>query len=203
MRGDVYLIDDDGAVQRGVKALLSAAGFGSSVFGSAEAFLSALPNLNAQGSVGLVDVCMPGMHGPELLTHLKKTDVRIPVIIMTAHGDIQMAVAAMREGAVDFLEKPFTADELIGALDRAFALANSKSQLSGPPAEDLAARLESLTPREQQVLTSIVEGQTSKAIGRELGLSPRTVEVHRRNIMSKMQAACIADLVRLAISGGW
>lgn len=203
MRGNVYLVDDDDAVQRGVSALLSAAGFCSTVFCSAEAFLAALPNLNSKGSVGLVDVCMPGMQGPELLKHFKNAGIRIPVIIMTAHGDIQMAVSAMREGAIDFLEKPFTANELINALERAFVLTKSESPLSAPSAGELAARLETLTLRERQVLTSIVEGQTSKTAGRELGLSPRTVEVHRRNIMSKLQAANIAELVRIAIYGGW
>ncbi|MFZ5616295.1 MAG: response regulator transcription factor [Pseudomonadota bacterium] len=200
MRGVVCLIDDDAAVQRGVSVLLTAAGYDSSVYGSAEEFLGALPDLDRANSVILVDVCMPGMQGPQLQSRLKADGVAIPLIIMTAHGDIPMATRAMREGAVDFLEKPFTAEELTLALDRAFALSNSHSRVRASAPEDAAQRVNALTPREREVLVAIVDGQSSKLIGRELGLSPRTVEVHRRNIMTKMKASSFAELIRMAVA---
>lgn len=200
MRGVVCLIDDDAAVQRGVSVLLSAAGYDSSVYGSAEEFLGALPDLDRANSIILVDVCMPGMQGPQLQSRLKADGVAIPLIIMTAHGDIPMATRAMREGAVDFLEKPFTAEELTQALDRAFALSNAHSRVRAAAPEDAAQRVNALTPREREVLVAIVDGQSSKLIGRELGLSPRTVEVHRRNIMTKMKASSFAELIRMAVA---
>lgn len=200
MRGVVCLIDDDAAVQRGVGVLLAAAGYKSSVYGSAEDFLKALPELDWANLVILVDVCMPGMQGPQLQAHLKSDGVGIPLIIMTAHGDIPMATRAMREGAVDFLEKPFTSDELTVALDRAFALSNSHARLKTSAPDDLAQRVNALTPREREVFVAIVGGRSSKLIGRDLGLSPRTVEVHRRNIMAKMQASNFAELIRMAVA---
>lgn len=199
-KGAVLLVDDDVAVRRGVAALLTAADYVVTSFASAEAFLAGLPELDVSGAVALVDVCMPGIQGLELLERLQREGVAVPVIVMTAHGDVSMAVRAMRDGAADFLEKPFTSDEVTKALDRAFASARPKPKAgTGAPA-DLRANYEALTPREKEVLLEIVAGATNKEIARNLGVSPRTVEVHRQNLMQKMTAGGLAELVRMAVS---
>lgn len=194
----VYLVDDDPAVQRGVAALLIAAEYAVTVFDSGEALLERMNELDLQNAVLLADVCMPGIQGLELQERLVAERPGTRVIVMTAHGDVTMAVRAMRNGAVDFLEKPFSAREVTTALKRAFALVTS------PPAPvmanpERAANYESLTPREREVLGEMIEGNTNKAIARNLGLSPRTVEVHRQKIMLKMQAGSFAELVRMAV----
>ncbi|MFN0023683.1 MAG: response regulator transcription factor [Parvularculaceae bacterium] len=203
MKGLVFLIDDDAAVRRGVGALLQAAGYRTALFESADRFLAALPNANQSGAVILCDVCMPGMQGPELQQRLRDQAVGIPVVIMTAHGDVQLAVSAMRDGAIDFLEKPFTPDELTKALDRAFTPRVALHPLIDLPTVDIARRIASLTAREREVLREIVNGQSNKAIARDLDLSPRTIEVHRRNLVAKMQATSFAELVRMAIAAGF
>jgi two-component system response regulator FixJ len=144
---------------------------------------------------------MPDMSGVELLEKLKEAGVSIPAVVITGHGDVPMAVAAMKAGAVDFIEKPFEDEVLVEAIKRA------ASQLEGAPApiEDTAtlrARLDSLSDRERQVLSAVVAGLPNKTIGFELGISPRTVEVHRANIMSKMQARNLPELVRMSLAMG-
>jgi two-component system response regulator FixJ len=203
MKGFVYLIDDDAAVRRGVGALLGAAGYRASSFESAEQFLGAIPTLERADCVILTDVCMPGLQGPELQGRLRADGVLIPVVIMTAHGDVQTAVAAMRDGAVDFLEKPFTAEELTRALDRALTRPLAAHPLVDQAPEDLTRRIGTLTPREREVLREVVNGQSNKEIARDLGLSPRTVETHRRNLIAKMEAQSFAELVRMAVVAGF
>jgi len=202
LKGAVYLVDDDTAVQRGVAALLRAADYETSVFKSAEEFLARLPQLDLDRAALLVDVYMPGMQGLELQERLRAEGAPLPVIVMTAHGDIPMAVRAMRNGAIDFLQKPFTAEEVTSALDRAFM--NGASAPSSPPCapSHLADAYASLTPRERAVFESVVGGATNKEIARALSISPRTVEVHRQHIMTKMDAANFAELVRMAVSLG-
>lgn len=192
-KGKVFLVDDDPAVQRGVAALLRAADYDVETFPSGDAFLEKLSSLDINGAVLLVDVRMPGIQGTELQARLAKDNVPLPVIIMTAHGDIPMAVRAMQNGASGFLEKPFMADEVTAALDRA--------QASAPRvgAGEHAARFNLLSPREREVLQELINGATSKEIARTLDLSPRTVEVHRRNIMAKVEAGSLAELVRMAV----
>lgn len=200
MWGHVYLIDDDAAVQRGVMALLKAAGYSVSSYFSAESFLSALATLPRTGVAILLDVCMPGMQGPQLQRRLSADGVAIPVVVMTAHGDVPIAVQAMRDGAVDFLEKPFTAEELTRALDCAFAMTPLPADSGAPAHNEVVKRIEALTPREREVLREIIDGQSNKEIARAFHLSPRTVEVHRRNLMAKMGAGSFAELVRMAVA---
>jgi two-component system, LuxR family, response regulator FixJ len=203
MRGHVYLIDDDAAVQRGVMALLKAAGYAVSGYSSAEIFLTALATLPRSGVAILLDVCMPGMRGPQLQRRLSADGVEIPVVVMTAHGDVPIAVQAMRDGAVDFLEKPFTAEELTRALDRAFAMTPPSTIRGDPAGNEVMKRIEALTPREREVLREIIDGQSNKEIARAFNVSPRTVEVHRRNLMAKMEAGSFAELVRMSVAVGF
>lgn len=198
-KGRVFVVDDDSAVQRGVAALLKAAEYETLVFKSAEDFLKRLSDLNLEHAVILADVCMPGIQGLELQEQLKKDSVNLPVIVMTAHGDIPMAVRAMRNGAIDFLQKPFTVDEIVNALERALSipLPSPKLLQNAPP--KLIDRYVSLTPREKEVLREIVNGNTNKEIARILSISPRTIEVHRQKIMAKMNADSLAELVRMAV----
>ena len=196
----VFLVDDDVAVQRGVSALLTAAEYAVSVYGSADEFLNKLDDLDLSDAAALVDVCMPGIQGLELQERLNAQGVQLPVIVMTAHGDVPMAVRAMQNGAVDFLEKPFTVDEVTSALERAHALLRPIQRLAHSASAALREKYQSLTPRELDVLKEIVSGATNKEIARSLELSPRTVEAHRHNIMAKMEAKSLAELVRMAVA---
>lgn len=200
--GIVFLVDDDAAVQRGVAALLNAADYDTAVFKSAEEFLAKLPSLDLANAAMLVDVCMPGIQGLELQERLNNDGVNLPVIVMTAHGDIPMAVRAMRNGAIDFLQKPFTVDEVTAALERAMSASRPIPKLTQRVPSELLKSYQSLTPRENEILQEIVNGSTNKEIARVLSISPRTVEVHRQNIMTKMNAASLAELVRMAVALG-
>ncbi|GGD11222.1 response regulator transcription factor [Aquisalinus flavus] len=195
----IYLVDDDPAVQRGVAALLVAAEYAVTVFDSGDALLACMDELDFQQAIVLADVCMPGIQGLELQARLVAERPGARVIVMTAHGDVPMAVRAMRGGAVDFLEKPFSAREVTTALDRAFAIVPAASPAPVTVSPVCAANYGRLTPREREVLGEMIEGNTSKLIARNLGLSPRTVEVHRQKIMQKMQARSFAELVRMAV----
>ena len=196
-KGAVFLIDDDVAVQRGVAALLKAADYETTVFNSGDAFLNRLHEIDRDNAVILVDVCMPGIQGLELQERLNDDNVDLPVIVMTAHGDIPMAVRAMRNGAVDFLQKPFTVDEVTSALDRALAMVKPHKPTIAP--NGLLDCYQALTPRETEVFQEIAGGGTNKEIARALSISPRTVEVHRKKVMTKMNADSLAELVRMAV----
>ena len=197
--GKVYVIDDDPAMRDSLDFLLGAAGFSVRIFDSAKLFLDELGNLES-GCV-VTDVRMPGVDGMELLRRLKSGPRRLPVIVMTGHGDVPLAVEAMKLGALDFLEKPFDDDRLIGMIETALAEAESGSKNDALSA-DAAARVASLTQRERQVMQGLVTGQSNKAIAREYDISPRTVEVYRANVMTKMQADNLSELVRFAIRAG-
>ena len=166
---------------------------------SAQHFLDALPGLDFGCVVS--DVRMPGIDGIELLKRLKADRRTFPVLIMTGHGDVPLAVEAMKLGAVDFLEKPFEDDRLIGMIDIAL-----KQALPGARSEaatlEIATRIESLSPRERQVMEGLVAGLSNKLIAREYDISPRTIEVYRANVMTKMQAGSLSELVRLAMRAG-
>jgi len=198
-KGKILLVDDDPAVQRGLSALLLAANYDVEIFGSGDDFLAKRDNSLTAGAAMLVDVYMPGVQGLELLERLKKEGAGFPVVVMTAHGDVPMAVRAMRSGAVDFLEKPFTASEMTAALDRAFSSLQPVEEVASHASIKLQRDYAALTPREREVLREIVCGDTNKEIARKLDVSPRTVEVHRHNIMSKMEAKNFAELVRMAV----
>ena len=198
-KGKILLVDDDPSVQRGLSALLLAANYDVEIFSSGDDFLARRDNTLTAGAAMLVDVYTPGVQGLELLERLKKEGARLPVVVMTAHGDVPMAVKAMRSGAVDFLEKPFTASEMTTALDRAFSSLQPVEEATSNASIKLQRDYAALTPREREVLREIVCGDTNKEIARKLDVSPRTVEVHRHNIMSKMEAKNFAELVRMAV----
>ena len=191
----VHVVDDDGAVRDSLRFLLDAAGFAVRTHASAEALLSAGPTVS--GCV-LTDVRMPGMDGLELLRRLHAAAITVPVVVMTGHADVPMAIRAMKAGALDFLEKPFADDALVAAvraaLDESRRTAEARAQ-SG----QASARVAGLTPRERQVFDLLVEGLPTKAIAKALGASPRTVEVHRARVMEKLGARSLPELVRLAL----
>ncbi|HVV26569.1 MAG TPA: response regulator FixJ [Rhizomicrobium sp.] len=191
----VHLIDDDEDVRRALAFLLGTAGFAVKVYESADRFFERRDGFEA-GCV-ITDVRMPGMDGIQLLRRMGELGVRTPVIVMTGHADVALAVAAMKAGAVDFIEKPF-ADETLLAAIRA-ALARRLAAHAGNT-QQVRERLASLTPREREVLDGLLAGQPNKTIAYDLGLSPRTVEVHRANVMTKMGASSLSELVRMALS---
>jgi two-component system response regulator FixJ len=195
----VYVIDDDPAMRDSLDFLLGSAGFVVRLFESAQIFLNELPDL-AAGCV-VTDIRMPGIDGMELLRQLNLASRKLPVIVMTGHGDVPLAVEAMKLGALDFLEKPFEDDRLIGMIETALSQSDSGAKSEAVSA-DMAARVASLTPRERQVMQGLVTGRSNKAIARDYDISPRTVEVYRANVMTKMQAGNLSELVRFAIRAG-
>jgi len=198
-RGKVYVVDDDEAMRDSLAFLLGAADFDVTLFDSASAFLDALPGL-ADACV-VSDVRMPGVDGIELLQRIKASRRQIPVIIMTGHGDIRLAVEAMKQGAVDFLEKPFEDDRLIAMIDTALQQAQAEAKNEAATL-DILSRVATLSPRERQVMDGLVAGFSNKVIAREYDISPRTIEVYRANVMTKMQANSLSELVRLAMRAG-
>ena len=198
-RGKVFVIDDDQAMRDSLEFLLGAADFDVTLFESAQHFLDALANVEFGCVVS--DVRMPGIDGIELLQCLKASRSTLPVVIMTGHGDVPLAVEAMKLGAVDFLEKPFEDDHLIGMIEIALKQAEAGAR-SEAAVLDIAARVESLSPRERQVMEGLVSGLSNKQIAREYDISPRTIEVYRANVMTKMQAGSLSELVRLAMRAG-
>jgi two-component system response regulator FixJ len=198
-RGQVYVIDDDAAMRDSLDFLLGSADYRVKLFESALSFLDALPALDFGCVVS--DVRMPGLDGIELLKRLKAGGSRFPVLIMTGHGDVPLAVEAMKLGATDFLEKPFEDDRLIGIIETALSQAESSVKSEAVTLE-IQSRIASLSPRERQVMDGLIAGLSNKLIAREYDISPRTIEVYRANVMTKMQAASLSELVRLAMRGG-
>jgi len=195
----VHVIDDDSAVRESLAFLLGAANILVKTYDSAMTFLEALPGLE-DGCI-VTDVRMPSISGIELLQRLHDKAVQIPVIVITGHGDVPLAVEAMKLGAVDFLEKPFDEEVLLTSVKSAFDRRKVSEDKEGRVAQ-VQARLDSLSPRERQVLDGLVAGHPNKTIAFDLGISPRTVEVYRANLMTKMEAASLSDLVRMAIIAG-
>jgi two-component system, LuxR family, response regulator FixJ len=192
----IHVVDDDAAIRDSLRMLLEAAGLAVRTYPSAPLFLDAVGGI--LGCV-LTDVRMPGMDGLELQRRLNERGLRLPVIVMTGQGDIPVAVRAMKAGAVDFLEKPFSDEALLGAVRRALAEGERREALEHQ-ADEAQRRLAALTAREREVLDLLVDGLSTKAIANELGASPRTIEVHRARVFEKLHARSLPELVRLAIA---
>ncbi len=190
----VFVVDDDQAMRSSLQWLIESVGMQVRTFSSADEFLTAYQP-HWSGCL-LLDVRMPGMSGLELQAHLMQTDIRLPVIIITGHGDVTMAVKAMKAGAVDFIEKPFNDDDLLISIRNALQY-DEKQRTLRTHCNEIAARLTSLTPREYEVMTMVTAGQSNKEIAASLGVSAKTIEVHRARVMDKMQANSLAELVRL------
>lgn len=189
----VHLVDDNEAFRRSTAWLLESAGFRVHTYASAPEFLHATARAPLAGCL-VSDIRMPNMSGIELQEELNRLDVRLPLIFVTAHGDVPLAVEAMRRGATDFIEKPFDSDTLIGAVQRAIAAA--------PAAEDDGAareKLAKLTPREREVMEYVIAGKFNKVIADILNISVKTVELHRANMMGKLGVHNVQELVRLAL----
>jgi two-component system, LuxR family, response regulator FixJ len=195
----VHVIDDDEAVRESLAFLLGSADIAVRTYESAMAFLDRLEDV-ASGCV-ITDVRMPQMSGLELLQRIQQLQPSLPVIVITGHGDVPLAVEAMKVGAVDFLEKPFDDEALLGAVR---AACKRKGSDDGREAERraFATRIAALSGREREVLEGLVAGHANKVIAFDLGISPRTVEIYRANLMTKMQAASLSDLVRMALVSG-
>ena len=195
----VHVIDDDEALRDSLSFLLTSADIPVTTYASAIAFLEALPAISA-GCV-VTDVRMPEMSGIDLLKHLRTGGSNLPVIVITGHADVPLAVAAMRLGAVDFLEKPFDDEVLVATVRSALAHQRGIDRGQARKAE-VQGRLDSLSTRERQVLDGLVAGNPNKTIAYDLGISPRTVEIYRANVMTKMNARSLSDLVRMALVAG-
>jgi len=195
----VYVIDDDDAVRQSLTFLLKTAGIVARAYDSATSFLDHLPQVKA-GCI-ITDVRMPGLSGLDLLRRLKELQIALPVIVITGHGDVPLAVEAMKSGASDFLEKPFDDEALLAAVNVALrnqgASAKREADRSG-----IIEKLATLSNRERQVLEGLVAGLPNKTIAFDHNISPRTVEIYRANVMQKMQAASLSDLVRMALIAG-
>lgn len=192
----VHIVDDEEAVRNSLAFLLTSAGFAVRVHQSATEFLAVAPSVT-NGCL-ITDLRMPDIDGIELLRRLRAADAMLPAIMVTGHGDIQMAVEAMKNGAIDFIEKPFSDDVLIESISRAAERAAEQNR-STAATELVKQRIGTLSERERQVLKGVVAGQPNKIIASELGISPRTVEVYRAGLMAKMQARSLPELVRMAL----
>lgn len=193
----VHIVDDEEAVRNSLAFLLNSSGFAVRTHESAMAFLDIAPSIN-NGCL-ITDLRMPDIDGVELLRRLRTMDALLPAIVITGHGDVQMAVEAMKSGALDFIEKPFDDDVLLDSIRRAVDLA--ATQVESEHAQDqIRERIASLSERERQVLKGVVAGLPNKTIAYDLGISPRTVEVYRAGLMGKMQARSLPELVRMVMS---
>jgi two-component system response regulator FixJ len=195
----VYVIDDDEAMRDSLNFLLDCAGLEVTLFETAQQFLDALPGLDFGCVVS--DVRMPGIDGIELLRRMKASQSKFPILIMTGHGDVPLAVEAMKLGAIDFMEKPFDDDRLTGMIEAAIRQAEPAAK-DDAVTQNIVARIATLSPRERQVMEGLIAGLSNKLIARDYDISPRTIEVYRANVMTKMQAGSLSELVRLAMRAG-
>lgn len=192
----VYVVDDDDALQDSIDALLAVHGFQSQHFISAQHFLDHLPS--SKSGCALIDINMPGMSGIELLEKLKQRQFKLPCIMITGFAQISTAVRAMKDGAFDFIEKPFESEQLISCVRRAIEQCGIKA-VREEGDNKILDKVSKLTPRERDVMVHMAQGQPNKIIAYQLGISPRTVEVHRARLMEKLSAGSLADVVRVAI----
>jgi len=190
----VFLTDDDPAIRDSVGLLLRANGLAVETFASAVDFLES--NAVQRPGCLLLDVRMPGMSGLDLQKRLQEMSCRTPIIFMTGHGDVPMAIRAMKAGAFDFVEKPFQAQALLDRLQEALAL-DAQERRRQARRNEVAARMALLSPREREVMERVVAGQYNKVIAAELGISISTVEIHRKRVMEKLQAASLSDLIQI------
>jgi two-component system response regulator FixJ len=197
--GTVHVVDDDEAMRHSLAFLLEAAGYRVRTYPSAVDFLEAVPAME-RGCI-VTDVRMPGLSGLDLVERLNATGVTDPVIVITGHGDVPLAVQAMKAGVSDFIEKPFAEGILLSAIEAALAK-GSGSKAEEERRRAVLQRIEALSEREQQVLDGLVEGKPNKIIAFDLGISARTVEIYRANLMTKMQAGSLSELVRMALVAG-
>jgi two-component system, LuxR family, response regulator FixJ len=192
----IFVVDDDDGVRESMRALLQSAGFNVKDYGSAKAFLEDHP---LRGGCLIADIRMREMDGLELQEVIVKRGLDLPIIVMTGHGDVPLAVRAMKAGALDFIEKPFDAETMLAGIRRALEISkHARNRLADArAAQELLALL---TPRERHVLEQLVAGRSNKIAAYELGISPRTIEIHRAHIMNKMNARSLSDLVRIALA---
>jgi len=195
----VFIVDDDEAVRGSLKLLLKTLKLPAEVFASAQDFLAGFDPRRSGCLV--LDIRMPGMSGLELQQELNSRGALLPIIFITGHGDVPMAVEAMQHGAMDFLQKPFRDQDLIDRINKALEKDRAGRELLGDR-ERIQARVASLTPREQEVLALVTQGKANKVIAADLALSQRTVEIHRAHVMEKMGANSLAHLVRMVIDAG-
>ncbi len=195
----VFVVDDDQAMRTSLQWLIESTGMQVKTFESADAFLSNY----YPGRAGclLLDVRMPGMSGLELQSYLAREGYQLPVIIITGHGDVGMAVKAMRAGAMDFIEKPFHDEDLLRSIQRALEY-DQRQRLSRAARADIQARVADLTPREHEVMGMVTDGKANREIAVALGVTPKTVEAHRARVMEKMRAESLAELVRMVLIAG-
>lgn len=199
MREDVtiFIVDDDEAARDSLAILLESADYRVEAFASGRSFLERVPT--TQNGCALVDIRMPEIGGLELQDALKERAIEIPIVFVTGHADVPVAVRAMRAGAIDFVEKPFTAEVILDAVERALEQAALLHERTAT-ATTARSRLEQLTEREREVFEQLVEGHPNKVIAAKLDISPRTVEIHRSRVMDKTGARSLSDLVRMAIA---
>ena len=193
----VHLVDDDPSVRRSVSFMLKTSGYRVECYGSGDELLKAAKSLS-DGCI-LLDIRMAGSDGLETQDALRTLGVSLPIIIMTGHGDISLAVRAMKGGAVDFIEKPFETDVLLSALSEGFNRLSSKAA-TGERKKDAEVRLKALTPRELDVLDGLAKGLPNKTIAYDHGISPRTVEIHRANLMTKLGVRSLSEALRIAFA---
>ena len=192
----VFVVDDDAAVRDSLRWLMDSVGLRVEPFDSGEAFLDAVTP-DREGCV-LLDLRMPGLSGLEVHAQLRERGVELPVIVVSGHGDVPMAVRALKSGVADFIEKPFKDQELLDCVQQALRR-DAKQRLQRMRRDELMARYLTLTPRELDVLRLVVDGQANKAIGATLGISQKTVETHRARVMEKMAAGSVSELVRMTL----
>lgn len=195
----VYIVDDDEAVRESLSVLLEATGHRVRAFGLAKDFLDAAPAL--QVGCLIADIRMPEMDGLELQRTLNEQNLHFPMIVITGHGDVPLAVRAMKAGALDFIEKPFATTTILASVEAALARIEAAGQRD-PIAGAALAKLELLSPREREVLEGLLAGLPNKTIAYDLAISPRTVEIHRARVMDKMGARSLSELIRLALAAG-
>ena len=198
-KGTVHIIDDDDALRESLAFLLRAARIEVATHPSAAAFLAEIPG--AKMNCVITDVRMPGMSGIDLLKRLREMKIDVPVIVITGHGDVPLAVEAMKIGAIDFLEKPFDDEVLLASVRSALQRQQGDAKRQAERSE-IEGRIAALSNRERDVLGGLVAGRANKQIAYDLGISPRTVEIYRANLMDKMHAASLSDLVRMALIAG-